>query len=334
MVMNNLQLNAFPWLNKAYQTLTLPILQQRAHHALLINYIVGSGENELIYNVIARLFCVSPKDNQPCGECHSCKLYLAENHPDFYQIECEKGKQSIGVEQIRQVTAKIYERAQQGGNKVIWIKTASLMTESAANAVLKTLEEPPENTFFILSSKHNSELLPTIRSRCQYFFLSVPDLDNSIAWLQANQSNFNTNEIATALLLSENAPLAAQALLNDESWQNRQEFCEKIQKHMANYDFWYLRDLFINQDNLLQRMGWFVSLISDGLKARQKSGRFIINRDQVPLVRLFASLGATKLIDLYALWDNAQYQLGQITGLNQELMVSNLLAQSELIATS
>lgn len=336
MLLNNDFMVHEPWLVKAYQSLTQPLDLHRAHHALLIHYIRGSGEEQLIKIIAMRLLCQNPQHNKPCQHCHGCQLFIANNHPDYTIVEPEKNKLSIGVDQIRQISSKVYERAQQGGNKVIWINVASLMTEAAANALLKTLEEPPENTYFILSDYHNGQLLPTIRSRCQYYFLTVPELADSIDWLKQHitDNTYNDNEIATALLLNENAPFAALSLLDTTQWQKRNQFYQTLLQSLSEKDYWTLRDSLINQDNLLIRLNWICILWSDALKARQKSGRFIVNRDQVPLVRLIAGLGDDKIIQLYTLWNDTREQLVAITGLNQDLIISNLLAQSEIIVNS
>lgn len=333
MVISKVQIDLQPWLVNAYQDLTLPLIQHRAHHALLIKYISSSGEDDLINKLVMRLLCLEPQQNQPCYHCHSCQLFLAHNHPDFYRVELEKGKSSIGINQIRQTITKVYERAQQGGNKVIWIRIASLMTEAAANALLKTLEEPPENSYFILSDRHDGQLLSTIRSRCLSYFVSMPDLENASIWLKQHvlTNQFNDNELATALLLNENAPLAALSLLDSEHWQNRQQFYTHLYRNLTEKDLWELRHDFINQEDVLIRLHWVNTLLVDALKARHKSGRFIINRDHVPLVRLIASFGNETIIQLYSIWNNARHQLMTITGLNQDLIISNLLAESEIL---
>lgn len=327
-------LHNYPWLQSAYHTISEPLMHGRAHHALLVNYVKNSGENMLINHYVMRLLCKTPVNQQPCQQCHSCQLFSAQNHPDFYVVEPEQNKLSIGVDQIRAITQKVYERSQQGGAKVLWIKTAGKMTEPAANALLKTLEEPPESTYFILSDQHNSHLLPTIHSRCAYYFIELPNTEDSINWLkQSNQlsHHYNDNELATALLLNENAPFAALMLLDAEKWQIRQEFCHTIHQQFTQHNVWALRDCFIKSENYLENMHWFCTLLSDAIKALQKTGRFIINRDQVPLVRLLATYGVDKIIKIYELWLNARMQLMTVTGLNQELMISHLLAQTEVI---
>ena len=323
--------NTYPWLKLPFEQLADMIVNHRAHHALLINYIQGSGEEELINLLVNRLICQSSQQLQPCGQCHSCQLLLSQHHPDYYLITNEQGKQSISIDQIRSISTKVYEKSQQGGNKVIWIKHAALMTEAAANALLKTLEEPPENTYFILSDEHNSQLLPTIHSRCFSYFLAVPELEKSINWLKKQHSHsYSDNELATALLLSENAPLNAAILLQPEKWQQRKLFCEKLLELLPENNFWQLAKTFNNED-FLERITWFCALLADALKAKQKVGRYIVNRDQVPLVRLIATKSHDEITSLYQLWSQARKVLLSVAGLNKELMVYNVLAQSQLI---
>ena len=321
----------YPWLKLPFEQLADMIVNHRAHHALLINYIQGSGEEELINLLVNRLICQSSQQLQPCGQCHSCQLLLSQYHPDYYLITNEQGKQSISIDQIRSISTKVYEKSQQGGNKVIWIKHAALMTEAAANALLKTLEEPPENTYFILSDEHNSQLLPTIHSRCFSYFLAVPKLEESINWLKKQHSHsYSDNELATALLLSENAPLNAAILLQSEKWQQRKLFCEKLLELLPENNFWQLAKTFNNED-FLERITWFCALLGDALKAKQKVGRYIVNRDQVPLVRFLATKSHDELTSLYQLWLQARKVLLSVAGLNKELMVYNVLAQSQQI---
>ncbi|QIQ20913.1 DNA polymerase III subunit delta' [Zophobihabitans entericus] len=322
----------YPWLVKPYQQLVEPIVQNRAHHALLINYVQGCGEGELITLLANRLLCLTPDQGQPCGHCHSCLLFKAETHPDFYIITVEKDKKTIGIDQIRQLTTKVYEHSQQGGAKVIWVKEAGLMTEAAANALLKTLEEPPEQTFFILSDAQLNKLPATIRSRCGYFYLAAPELDDSVNWLKQYYQNYNDNQLATALLLNHQAPLAAKVLLEPEHWQKREQFCQTLTELIPTNQFWLLLPA-LNNDDVLFRLHGFCSLLADAMKAQNKAGKFITHRDQVPLVRLLARIETTKLLALYQLWQHALQQLTSIAGLNQELVLSNLLAQSELINT-
>lgn len=325
-----MRLKDYPWLSAAYHQLVEPIKQKRAHHALCLYYVQGSAENELVTLLANRLLCQHSTDDLPCMQCHACQLFQSDNHPDYYIVSQEKGKQSIGVDQIRALSNRVYEKSQQGGNKVIWLRQAALMTEAASNALLKTLEEPPQNTYFILSEDHNRPLMPTISSRCFSYFLPIPPLEQSIEWLRNSYQHYTDNELATALLLNENAPLEARSTLEPHNWQQRKQFCEQLLQLLPTNQYWPLATTF-DHEHFIERINWYCSLLSDALKAKQKAGRFIVNRDQVPLVRMLAVNSHHKIIQLYHLWVEARQNLLTITGLNKELIVYNVLAQSELI---
>lgn len=322
----------YPWFISAYQQLISPLLQQRAHHAWLISYVTGSGEAELIQAFIATLLCQSGNEKS-CEFCHSCLLYQAGNHPDFYHITAEKDKKCIRVDQIREMRDKIYEHAQQGGVKVVWIENAALMSEGASNALLKTLEEPPADTYFVLSEEQPKRIIPTIRSRCYAFYLPTPDLENGICWLQKKYRNYHVHQLATALLLNKNAPLAAEQLLRSDHWAKRQQFCQLVGETAAKGQFWSMLS-YLNTGNLLKQSGWFCSLLLDAIKAKNRLGRYIINRDQVALIRVLARYDTEIINDWYVLWQTVAEQIKFIPGLNEQLILANLLAQSEIVVMS
>lgn len=322
----------YPWLMPAYQQLISPLLRQRAHHAWLISYVIGSGEVELIQAFIAALLCLSGKEKS-CGSCHSCLLYQAGNHPDFYHITVEKDKRFIGIDQIRKMIDKIYEHAQQGGVKAVWIENAALMSEGASNALLKILEEPPADTYFILSEEQPKQIIPTIRSRCYAFYLPSPDLESGICWLQGKYQHYHVHQFATALLLNKNAPLAAEKLLRSDHWAERQQFCQLVNETAAQGQFWPMLS-HLNTGNLLKQNGWFCSLLLDAIKAKNRVGRYITNRDQVALIRVLARYDTKIINDWYVLWQTVAEQIKFIPGLNEQLILANLLAQSEIVVMS
>ncbi len=114
----------------------------RGHHALLLQSLNGMGGEALIYALCRFLMCRQPEGHKSCGHCHSCQLMQAGTHPDYYALSPEKGKSALGIDAVRDVNEKLYEHARLGGAKVVWISDAALLTDAAANALLKTLEEP------------------------------------------------------------------------------------------------------------------------------------------------------------------------------------------------
>lgn len=133
-----------------------------AVHAYLFTGPRGVGKKTLAAQCAMTLLCAGqPK---PCGACPPCIRYLNGTHPDVLRIPGEK---TIGVDQIREAVRLTGEHTFEGGHRVILIERAEKMTAQAQNCLLKTLEEPPEETVFFLIAEDVSALLPTILSRCR-----------------------------------------------------------------------------------------------------------------------------------------------------------------------
>lgn len=138
-----------------------------AHGNISHAYIL-SGEEGIGKMTLARAFAMSLlcETKTACGRCHSCRQFLSDNHPDVIYVQHEK-EQSIGVDDIReQVVADTEIRPYQGGFKIYIIDEAEKLTPQAQNALLKTIEEPPEYVVIMLLSSHEESFLQTILSRC------------------------------------------------------------------------------------------------------------------------------------------------------------------------
>ncbi|MBR5914300.1 MAG: DNA polymerase III subunit delta' [Selenomonadaceae bacterium] len=137
-------------------------------HALLFAGVEGIGKRKIAETCAASLICENPIDGEPCGTCESCKLMAANSHPDFYVVEPEDTKtaRNIKIGQIRDLQREAFLRPIQAERRVVIIDGAEFMNKAAANCILKTLEEPPSQTIFILLTANRAGLLLTIRSRC------------------------------------------------------------------------------------------------------------------------------------------------------------------------
>lgn len=316
-------MNWYPWLNHSYRQILSQHQAQRGHHALLIQALAGMGDDALIWGISRWLMCKRPDGLKSCGECHACQLMLAGTHPDWYRLEAEKGKSSLGIDAVRSVTEKLYHHAQQGGAKVVWLPDAGQLTEAAANALLKTLEEPPKNTWFLLSSREPSRLLPTLRSRCLLWHLAPPAEAQSLQWLQ-KQSAAGLNERTAALRLSAGAPAAALALLDDKIWQQRQRVCEALPDALQGDMLSLLPAL--HHDDAAQRIGWLCSLLIDAVKWQQGGGQFISNVDRQADVMRIATLLPTSAIDAsLRQWIICRDRLLNVVAVNRELLLTNQL---------
>lgn len=148
----------------ARKLLSRALERSRLSHAYLLSGPPGAGKRTLAREFAASLFCETG-NFPPCNQCDSCRRVTAGVHPDLSLIEAD-GK-NIKIEAIRELSSRLHLHSYEGGMKAAIIPEAERMTESAQNAFLKTLEEPPPDTVLIMTSTNLSRLLTTISSRCQ-----------------------------------------------------------------------------------------------------------------------------------------------------------------------
>lgn len=137
----------------------------RLVHAYLFCGARGCGKKTLARLLAQALFCGAGEAERPCGHCPACKRFLSGNHPDARTV-APKGR-SIGVDDVRELIDYLSRRPYEGGWHVAIIERAEKMTPSAQNALLKTLENPPEDTVFFLLTETPGALLSTVRSRAR-----------------------------------------------------------------------------------------------------------------------------------------------------------------------
>src|SRR6201999_2221945 len=132
----------------------------------------------------ARLVLCEQPAAAPCGRCEGCRRAAAGQHPDVTSVRFIEEAQQLKIEQVRELSAELALTSHQGGYKVGIVSPADSLNRFAANALLKTLEEPPPRTLLILVSSEPSRLPATILSRCQRIQLRAPPRAESIAWLR------------------------------------------------------------------------------------------------------------------------------------------------------
>lgn len=316
-------MNWYPWLNQPYRHIISQHQAGRAHHALLIQAIDGMGDDALVWGVSRWLMCQQRDGLKSCGLCHGCQLMQAQTHPDWYRLEAEKGKSTLGIDAVRQVTEKLYHFAQQGGAKVVWLPDAAQLSESAANALLKTLEEPPANSWFFLSSREPSRLLATLRSRCMALSLTPPDEAQSLQWLSRQMSQ-DEAALQAALRLSAGAPAAALQLLEPARWQARQTLCNALPDALRQDILQLLPAL--NSEDVAARISWLLALLVDALKWQQGATRWLSNPDRQDVVALLADTFSSRALDESAReWMQCREQLIHVAAVNRELLLTDRL---------
>ncbi len=170
-------------------------------HAILIEGEQGTGRKTLAHHIALSAVCSGAV--LPCGECKNCILAKSNNHPDIITVLPEDKKKNISVAQIRTLRSDAYIKPHMGGKKVFIIPLAERMNEQSQNALLKILEEPPQNVIFILITENTSMMLSTIVSRCVVFSLSVPEFCEANEYLK-DITKASDDAIAEALRVNRN----------------------------------------------------------------------------------------------------------------------------------
>ncbi len=203
----------YPWQQPYWQSFLNQYEQNRLPHAVLLSGQKGVGKWHYAQAMANFLLCAAPRSGLACGECRGCKLNQAETHPDKSMVVPEETGKQIKIDQVRRLSERIGSTAQQGGRKIIILGPVEHLNTNAANALLKSLEEPTQDTFFILFTHIASGVIATIRSRCQLFAMAAPSEQVSMSWLK--DLGFTEN-LEIALLMSAGAPIAARELLENE----------------------------------------------------------------------------------------------------------------------
>ncbi len=197
---------AYPW----QQTLWQQLAGRSQHaHAYLLHGPAGIGKRALAERLMARLLCQGPNGLDACGECKSCHLLAAGSHPDNFILEPEEADKAIKVDQVRELVGFVVQTAQLAGRKVVLVEPVEAMNLNAANALLKSLEEPSGNTVLLLVSHQPSRLLPTVKSRCVQQACPLPSESASLEWLAKALPDCSTDEHRELLFLAAGSPLAA-----------------------------------------------------------------------------------------------------------------------------
>lgn len=203
------------WHRACWENIDSARRADRLPHALLVTGPAGVGKRRLVALFAHSLLCSRPDEQGlACGDCRECELILAGTHPDLVAIgpDPDSKSEEIKVDAIRRLAGSDALTAHRGGRKVIVLDPAQNLNLSAANSLLKTLEEPSPGTLLCLVCEQPSRLPATIRSRCQELKVPVPPPAVASEWLRQYTDCADT---ATLLRLAHGAPLKALALARD-----------------------------------------------------------------------------------------------------------------------
>jgi DNA polymerase-3 subunit delta' len=186
----------------------------RIAHAYLFEGDAGTGKHEMSLWLAKRLFCTNVQSGQPCNSCSNCLRIAQKEHPDVIQVEPDG--QTIKVDQIRQLQEEFSKSGFESSLKIFILSQAEKMNTSAANSLLKFLEEPVGNFLAILETESVGRILPTIQSRCQLIHFSPLAKDKLQAKLQEEGLSQESSRLLSHLTNSYHKAVE----ISQEEWFN------------------------------------------------------------------------------------------------------------------
>jgi DNA polymerase-3 subunit delta' len=214
----------WPWHEDAWSRLQARRERGALPHALLLAGPAGLGKRDFLALFVKGLLCQQPARGMPCGTCRACQLVEAGTHPDLIPLSFGLRKDGVTrseivVDQVRDLSQRLSMASQFGGWQVVTIDPADAMNAAAANALLKTLEEPTPSTLLALVADEPARLPATIRSRCQRIDFLVPPREAALGWLRAQ----GVSDAVAALEAAGGNPGLARAWAADGALKQRAE---------------------------------------------------------------------------------------------------------------
>jgi DNA polymerase-3 subunit delta' len=276
-----------PWLGDAMTALQAAYRADRMPHALLIHEAPGSGGDWLASWICRLVLCIH-RERSPCEHCAGCQRVNAGQHPDLMYIRPLEDSRQIRIEQVRELAQELALTSHQGGYKVGLLAPADVLNRFAANALLKTLEEPPQRTVLILVVTQPSRLPATVLSRCQRLRVRAPTRAEAVAWLEStrakNEAREQSDWNAVLDILGE-APMMAAELdaatvvqVGNDVWRGLRESAAGTLDPVATAERWARTDLPL-------RLRCFETWLTERIREQIGNGAFLTEVGAVPYLQ-------------------------------------------------
>jgi DNA polymerase-3 subunit delta' len=266
----------------------------QVRHAYLISGEDGIGKRTLALHFAKALNCMKPDDSaEPCGDCRACTLIQSAQHPDFHEVLPEDGSNSLKVDQVRELQHQLALSPFEGRWRIALLPDFELATENAANALLKTLEEPADRVIVILTAIDATSLLPTIVSRCEHIPLRAvskgivkqavlgqgieEELAELIAGIAQGRPGWAIRYAKDPDLLDRRVEFIEQ--LKELLYQSRSDRFDFVDRMLPRKD-----DLDTQRRNILEPLQVWTGIWRDALQHGYKAQGNFINPDQQQLI--------------------------------------------------
>lgn len=323
----------YPWQKKQWDKIVACYQKGHMPHALLLAGSRGLGKLTFAKSLAELILC-ERNLTQACQLCRGCQLFRAGHHPDFFEVSLEEKSKAIKVAQIRDLVAVLNQTAQRGHYQVVILFPAEVMNRSAANAFLKTLEEPSGQVLLILVTHQLGALLPTIVSRCQRVLFNIYSELTTIQWIET-QINGDKNKARQLLALANHAPLQAVKL---ESL-NYSSLRDLVLKSLINTVM--QRESAVSVVSLLLRedikliLHIIITFLMDVLRLQLNCCQFVLNADYMSFLQeLSQILSQEKLLEiLQKLQENWRVVIGS-QAVNSQLLMEEIFLMLEMHSVS
>lgn len=309
------------WLGEQWQRIKENALADRLGHAILLSGPKGVGK-QILADEIRKIALCGEREAPSCGRCRSCEVAAAGNHSDDHSLSLPDDKKTISVDQVRHLITKLSLSPAYNNRKFGLVYPAESMTTAAANALLKTLEEPPGDTLLVLVSHNVSTLPATVLSRCQVIQCGAPQYAEGRAWLtQAT----GTADGDVCLQLAGGAPFQAFNYYNQGVEKIYSSVIEDVSKlRNGVVDLVHVASAW-SGEHLDVRLRCLYSITKQlALEALDLDGELAHKSD---LKSLRMSDGQIKLSSILGYQDSVVRARASLDGpLNQQLMLEKLLA--------
>lgn len=311
-------MSLFPWQTEQWQQVEKQLQSGLLPHAYLFSGLEGIGKFDFAKHLAKSLLCEDSRaksTSEPCGHCKQCKLLNAGTHPDLKIIEPEDASSVLKIDTIRALVGFFQQSSLQGGRKVAILFPAEALNINAANALLKTLEEPTSDSIIILVCHSVGQLLPTIRSRCQVLDFNVPPINQAIKWLAEQESfdkgfsekerRYTDADFDGMLNLASGAPLRARQYLKVNALEENKLMLDELARLLKKEvivssisDRW-------NDDISSLRLTWVIQWIAELVKIKMMtlSPEQVVNIEKRHAGKMFYYLAqrssAQQLFGLY-----------------------------------